>query len=124
MSFYFELKLSPNQINMLMYFVNAAKKKNPEPMPKGTYATTAVSLVKEGLLEVEKDQDLKINSKWRITRKGFLAAEIIGEEVKCLKLPRNVPKHLFWYDLPKGATQCRGIGGSEPQGEIVDHERG
>lgn len=123
MSFYFELKLTPSQISMLMYFAKASKGANPKPMPKGTYSTSAVTLVKEGLLKVIKDEKGQEPTKWIVTKKGYLACELITEEVKTLKLPRNVPKYLYWYDLPKDATQARGIGGSEPEGEIIKHNQ-
>lgn len=116
MSFIFEIRLSPPQINMLMFFVKAAKKQKQPPMPKYTYSSTALMLVKEGLLKCKKHPKLQEPTEWKVTKKGFLLASIIQEEVKELKVAKI--DNLCWYDLPKEVSQCRGISGSEPSGVI------
>lgn len=102
-----------------MFFVRAAKKEKQPVMPKGTYSSTALMLVKEGLLKCKKHPKLQEPTEWKVTKKGFLLANIIQEEVKELRVTRV--DNLCWYDLPKEVSRSLGVDGSGASG-IINQE--
>lgn len=118
MSFNFEIKLTAPQIAVLLYFVKVSQGKKAATLPKGTSISSVRALVTDGILEVEK-APVGSSTKWRVTRKGFILAELINEEIKTIKIPRSDTNFLFWYDMPKGSITQTGIAGSMPGGEIL-----
>lgn len=117
MSFIFEIRLTPPQINMLMFFVKEVTTGAAKRLPKGTTASTATALVREGFLDAIKTK-IGEPTKWSVTKKGFLTAQLIKEEVKTLALPRK-DVDICWYDLPAKASHGIGVCGGLPDGKVV-----
>lgn len=120
MSFCFELKLTMPQIQLLIAFIKLANKENPGKMPKGTSISSTRALLSEGLLEANKKERCE-GTEWKVTRKGYMVANLIKEEVKLVeKLPKfSKPNFIHWYDLPEELTDQTGIGGSKPSGKVI-----
>jgi len=123
MSFCFELKLTMPQIQLLIAFIKLANKENPGKMPKGTSISSTRALLAEGLLQANKN-DRCVGTEWKVTRKGYMVANLIKEECKLVeKLPKfSRTDFIHWYDLPEELTDQTGIGGSKPTGKVISSE--
>ena len=105
MSFCFELKLTMPQIQLLIAFIKLANKENPGKMPKGTSISSTRALLADGLLEANKNESCQ-GTEWKVTRKGYMVANLIKEECKLVeKLPKySRTDFIHWYDLPEVYT--------------------
>ena len=119
MSFCFELKLTMPQIQLLINFIKLANKEKVSKMPKGTSIASTRALAAEGLLECDKNDRCE-GSIWRVTKKGYMVAQLLKEETVLInKLPKFTKfKFIHWYDLPEELTDQTGLSGSKPTGKV------
>lgn len=111
MSLKFEISLSFPQVQMLLAFVNMEKEGkvvSGKQVRKATVAT-AIALVSEGLVTHKKAKVIGTPGEWKVTRKGYMVANLIREEMSEMQTLPNRPsskqiEHIFWYDLPPNIT--------------------
>lgn len=125
MAITFEVKLTWPQIEMLFAFIKLEKRKKPPKLKlvkQGASIATARALVSERLIEVMKAK-VGESSTWRVTKKGYMVANLVKEDMHAIKkLPKVADADfIFWYDMPPQLTTCVGMDGESGRGKMEAH---